>query len=295
MQDRLGELLKGADKADPAEEVRIEFDDTCVDDDVLESFEQLKGIIQQVQDNADKIKQLKQRANRECTHEAQKAIFSELDQVMAHTRGLAKDAQKVMKQCQEDNKEYSDANPGAPSLIFRENMLNTHAKQFQAVVVDFQDSSDDFKRGLKDKIARQAHIINKDMTDQEIDALVESKDPSAILKAELIGPHDDVVDRVAEIEDRHSGILMIEEGVKEVHELFNDLAFLVEIQGEKLQNIENNVMQTSEYAKQAVVHIQRAEKSAISARKKQCYALLCILIILAIVLIPVLLTVAGGS
>ena len=27
----------------------------------------------------------------------------------------------------------------------------------------------------------------------------------------------DVVDRVAEIEERHTGILMIEEGVKEVH------------------------------------------------------------------------------
>ena len=59
------------------------------------------------------------------------AIFNELDSFIASTRKLAKQAQDVMKRCMADNKAYGEANPGAPSLIFRENMLNTHAKHFQ--------------------------------------------------------------------------------------------------------------------------------------------------------------------
>jgi hypothetical protein len=86
------------------------------------------------------------------------AIFDELERTMSTTHGLAKKAQLVMTECRRQNIKYAESHPGSPSLIFRQNILNTHARQYQRSVEQFQQSSEEFKRALTQKITRQARI-----------------------------------------------------------------------------------------------------------------------------------------
>ena len=58
---------------------------------------------------------------------------------------------------------------------------------------------------------------------------------------------DAMIDRVAEIEKKHQGILNIEKGVKELQELWGQFGALIDEQQEQLDNIEHNVEQTLNY------------------------------------------------
>lgn len=78
-----------------------------------------------------------------------------------------------------------------------------------------------------------------------------SPHPGQIFQTAVIQMDDSLLDAVQEIEHRHKGILSIEQGVREIQELFNDLACLVDLQQETLDVIERNIMDTSKYSKDA--------------------------------------------
>ncbi len=52
-----------------------------------------------------------------------------------------------------------------------------------------------------------------------------------------------VLDTLAEIQERHRAVKDLEQGLLELHQIFLDMAVLVEAQGEMLDNIEKQVGQ----------------------------------------------------
>ena len=55
--------------------------------------------------------------------------------------------------------------------------------------------------------------------------------------------------------------------VKQVHQLFSDLAVLIQLQGELIDNIESNILQAREYVYQGESDIIQAKKNMEAARK----------------------------
>ena len=53
-----------------------------------------------------------------------------------------------------------------------------------------------------------------------------------------------IQDTVAEIQERHDAVVGLEKSLMELHQVFLDMAVLVEAQGEMLDNIENQVIYT---------------------------------------------------
>ena len=72
------------------------------------------------------------------------------------------------------------------------------------------------KRRSPTPLPFRCHVVNPDISDEAIEELIESKDPQAFMKDQMMGPSAQVLDRVVEIEERHEGILRIEQGVKEI-------------------------------------------------------------------------------
>ncbi|CAK4033071.1 t-SNARE [Lecanosticta acicola] len=80
--------------------------------------------------------------------------------------------------------------------------------------------------------------------------------------------------------ERESEIQNIEQSVSELNELFRDVATMVHDQGQQLDTIDANVMQTRDDTRNADSQLRTASRHQKSARGKAC----CLLIILAIVL-----------
>ncbi|KAG8536919.1 hypothetical protein GDO81_025436, partial [Engystomops pustulosus] len=72
---------------------------------------------------------------------------------------------------------------------------------------------------------------------------------------------------LSEIESRHRDIVRLESSLKELHDMFLDIAMLVENQGEVTDNIEINVMKAVEHVEKARVETTKAVKYQNKARK----------------------------
>merc|ERR1712226_880869 len=72
-----------------------------------------------------------------------------------------------------------------------------------------------------------------------------------------------------DVQQRHQEILKLENSIKELHDMFMDMAMLVESQGDMVERIEYNVGQSVVAVKKANVELTGAIKHQTAARKKQ--------------------------
>lgn len=110
--------------------------------------------------------------------------------------------------------------------------------------------------------------MKPDATQEEIDDMLESG------KTDVFGEqildtkrHEMAKDALAYIENKHKDILRLEQSIQELHQLFLDMAILVEAQGELIDQIEFNVNQSVAYTKEAVKQIEKAGQEQRKSRK----------------------------
>ena len=97
-----------------------------------------------------------------------------------------------------------------------------------------------------------------------------------------------VLDTIQEIQERHDAVKDIEKNLKELHQVFLDMAVLVEAQGEQLNDIADNVGRAHSFVNRGTQQLQTARVLQKNTRKWTCYA---IIILLVIILLVVLFTV----
>jgi len=98
---------------------------------------------------------------------------------------------------------------------------------------------------------------------------------------------------VDEIDARKNDIQQIERDVREVGEMFKDLAVLVNEQQDSIDVIENNINKAKENVQVAHTDLVQAEEYQKAARKKQCLILLALLIALVVIIVPSTLKATG--
>jgi t-SNARE complex subunit (syntaxin) len=80
------------------------------------------------------------------------------------------------------------------------------------------------------------------MPEEDIDRMIESGEAENIFqKAILEQGRGRVLDTLTEIQERHRAAKELEQSLLELHQMFLDMAVLVEAQGEMLDNIEKQV------------------------------------------------------
>lgn len=63
---------------------------------------------------------------------------------------------------------------------------------------------------------------------------------------------------LADIEARHEEIMKLEKSIREVHDLFVDMATLIEKQGDKIDSIESHITNTRDFVEKAVEQTKEA-------------------------------------
>nr|XP_023415548.1 syntaxin-3 [Loxodonta africana] len=170
------------------------------------------------------------------------------------------------------------------------------SRKFVEVMTKYNEAQVDFRERSKGRIQRQLEnypgtdysIAGKKTTDEELEEMLESGNP-AIFTSGII---DSQISKQAlsEIEGRHKDIVRLESSIKELHDMFMDIAMLVENQGEMLDNIELNVMHTVDHVEKAREETKKAVKYQSQARKK-----LIIIIVIVVVLLGILALIIGLS
>ncbi|XP_034555928.1 syntaxin-11-like [Notolabrus celidotus] len=137
---------------------------------------------------------------------------------------------------------------------------NTLTQAFHAAMSDYNDAEEMQRRMCRGRIQRQASILGKDISDEQLDVMVDKGGEGWAELSQSLQSQGTRTSRWAmcEIKGRHKELVELEVRMKEVHDLFLDMAVLVEEQGSMINNIESHVFTTEEYTEKVNVHIKRA-------------------------------------
>ncbi|XP_015251452.1 PREDICTED: syntaxin-11-like [Cyprinodon variegatus] len=128
---------------------------------------------------------------------------------------------------------------------------------FHEAISEYNEAEMIQRENCKTRIQRQAEIMGKEVSREQIDEMIETGKWN-IFSDNLLLEGRTARSALNEIESRHKELLELESRIRDIHELFFQLALLVEEQGCMLDNIEANVGATQDYVAKAAGGIKRA-------------------------------------
>ncbi|KAM9463162.1 syntaxin-4 isoform 1-T1 [Clarias gariepinus] len=135
-----------------------------------------------------------------------------------------------------------------------------------------------------ERIQRQLKITGNNVTDEQLESMLESGQTD-VFTQNILTDAQATRQALNEIESRHDEILKLEKSIRDLHEMFQYLAMEVEAQGEMVNRIENNIINSTNYVEKAVKDTEAAVVSQKKARKKKLWIALCIAILVLIIVI----------
>ncbi|XP_076616982.1 syntaxin-4 [Chaetodon auriga] len=140
-----------------------------------------------------------------------------------------------------------------------------------------------------ERIQRQLKITGTNVTDEELDSMLESGQTDVFTQNILIDAKA-TKQALNEIESRHDEILKLERSIRDLHDMFQYLAMEVEAQGEMVNQIENNIKQSTDYVERAKENTEKAVTYQQKARKKKIWIAVCLAILILILVISLVTT-----
>lgn len=288
MKDRLEQLkAKQLTQDEDADEVEIAIDNTAFMDEFFSEIEETRLNIDKISEHVEEAKKLYSIILSAPIPEPK--TKDDLEQLTTEIKKRANNVRNKLKSMERHIEEdISSAGISSADLRIRKSQHSVLSRKFVEVMTKYNEAQVDFRERSKGRIQRQLEITGKKTTDEELEEMLESGNP-AIFTSGII---DSQISKQAlsEIEGRHKDIVRLESSIKELHDMFMDIAMLVENQGEMLDNIELNVLHTVDHVEKARDETKRAVKYQGQARKK-----LIIIIVIVVGLLAILALVIGLS
>lgn len=172
----------------------------------------------------------------------------------------------------------------------RMSITATQKKKLKDLSLEFQDLRTKINDEYKEVVERRYYTVTGQRPDaQVVDQLIETGDSEKIFqKAIQEQGRGQLVDTIAEIQERHDAVRDIERQLLELHQIFMDMAVLVESQGELLDNIETNVDSAKDHVTQGVKQLEVARKTQLNTRKWMIVGIVLLIIIIVIIIVVVI-------
>ncbi|CAF0866078.1 unnamed protein product [Rotaria sordida] len=140
-------------------------------------------------------------------------------------------------------------------------------QKFRDVMNNYNQVQVAYRQKCKERIQRQLEITGRSVTDGEVEEMLESGNPAVFTQGIMVETAQ-AKQSLADIEARHGDIMKLEKSIKELHDMFIDMAALVQTQGEMIDRIEYNVVQSENFVKAASTDTKKAVKFQSAARRK---------------------------
>lgn len=140
---------------------------------------------------------------------------------------------------------------------------------------------------------RRYFTITGEKADEEtIENLIASGESESFLQRAIQEQgRGQIMDTISEIQERHDAVKEIEKNLIELHQVFLDMAALVESQGQQLNNIESHVAHASSFVRRGTEQLEEAKEYQSSSRKWTCIAILLGLLLIIVILLPIVIQV----
>ncbi|XP_044312076.1 syntaxin-1A isoform X2 [Varanus komodoensis] len=196
-------------------------------DEFFEQVEEVRGLIDKISENVEEVKR-KHSAILAAPNPGERTK-AELEELMADIKKTAHKVRSKLKGFEQSIEHEEGLNRSSADLRIRKTQHSTLSRKFVEVMSEYNATQSDYRERCKGRIQRQLEITGRATTSEELEDMLESGNPAIFSSGIVV---DSSVSRQAlhEIETRHSEILKLESSIRELHNMFVDMATLVESQ-----------------------------------------------------------------
>ncbi|XP_075159307.1 syntaxin-4-like isoform X2 [Haematobia irritans] len=133
----------------------------------------------------------------------------------------------------------------------------SYFEQYLQIWAKHEEILQRYEEQLKKNLKLQSKILNYDLTDEEIDTLIEHKQTN-LLMDNILTDSEAARQQLQELKCRLNELMKLEKSISEVHGLFIRLQTLVVEQGEVMQCIEKHFNDAEVYVNDGVAQIKTA-------------------------------------
>lgn len=282
-KDRLPALKAGQDEDEEDDDA---FVNLAYTENFMESFfeqvEEVRKMVDKISSNVDEVKKLHSNIlaspqTDDKTKEEMERLMDDIKKMANKTRGRLKLIEQQILKDEETNKFSTD-------LRIRKTQHATLSRKFVEVMNDYNSCQVDYRDRCKARIQRQLEITGRMTSDEEIENMLECGNP-AIFTQGIITESLQAKQSLKDIEARHNDIIKLENSIRELHDMFMDMAILVESQGEMIDRIEYNVEKSVDYIETAKADTKKAVKYQSKARQKKIMIIVCLVIAVVVIIL----------
>nr|CAD78064.1 knolle [Antirrhinum majus] len=170
----------------------------------------------------------------------------------------------------------------------RSAVTNGLRKKLKELMMEFQSLRQKMMTEYKETVGRRYYTVTGENPDEEvIDKIISNGGEEFLSRAIQEHGRGRVLETVVEIQDRHDAAKEIEKSLLELHQIFLDMAVMVEAQGEKMDDIEHHVMNAAQYVSDGTKNLKTAKDYQKSSRRCMCIGIILLLVLILVVIIPI--------
>jgi syntaxin 1A len=284
-KDRLAELRRvraHSEDGDDVEDVAINMDaGGAFMEEFFEQVEEIRTNIEKIAANVEEVK--KKHSAILSAPQPDDKDKEELEELMAEIKKTANKVRGKLKVIEQNIEQEENSNKTSADLRIRKTQHATLSRRFVEVMSDYNTTQTDYRERCKGRIQRQLEITGRSVQGEELENMLESGNP-AVFTQGIVMETQQAKQSLADIEARHRDIIKLEDSIRELHDMFVDMAMLVESQGEMIDRIEFNVEKSVDYVDTAVADTKKALEYQSKARRKKIMILICVSILAILVI-----------
>ncbi|CEG63686.1 hypothetical protein RMATCC62417_00793 [Rhizopus microsporus] len=250
-------------------------------DGYLAEIDDISASVKAINRNIDIISELHDTSLVSINEKQWKQTSKQLSQFVDETSAMNTSIKNRIKALEASNSTH----PKNSDLNIRRAQVSRVKKEFLNCIQRYRDVEANFNQKYRQRVERQIRIVKQDVTEDELDAIIDSDQQNQIFAQSLLqnSRSGQAKAVLSEVQTRHDDIKRIQKTIIELAQLFEDMQMMVEDQGKVLDQIETHAENTNADIEQGVTHINKAIVLARSTRAKK-WCCFFITIILAVVI-----------
>ncbi|XP_021943561.1 syntaxin-1A isoform X4 [Folsomia candida] len=233
-------------------------------DEFFAEVEEIREMIDRIQYSVEEVK--KKHSAILSAPTTDEKMKQELEDLMAGIKKTANQVRSKLKVIEQNIEQEEHTNKSSADLRIRKTQHSTLSRKFVEVMTEYNRTQTDYRERCKGRIQRQLEITGRTTTDEELEEMIEQGNPSVFTQG-IIMETQQARQTLADIEARHADIIKLENSIRELHDMFMDMAMLVESQGEMIDRIEYHVEHAVDYVQTATQDTKKALKYQSKARR----------------------------
>ncbi|XP_062535102.1 syntaxin-1A isoform X2 [Armigeres subalbatus] len=270
-----------SDDEDMPEDVAVPVEGSFMED-FFNEVEEIRIMIDKIQANVEEVK--KKHSAILSAPQSDEKTKQELEDLMADIKKTANRVRGKLKGIEQNIEQEEQTNKSNADLRIRKTQHSALSRKFVEVMTEYNRTQTDYRERCKGRIQRQLEITGRATTNEELEEMLEQGN-SAVFTQGIIMETQQAKQTLADIEARHADIIKLENSIRELHDMFMDMAMLVESQGDLVDRIEYHVEQSGNYVAQGQQELVQANKYMSKARKKAVLIAICVAITLIILIV----------